>query len=109
MICKQDTIKRYLGRAVLTPDGTMKIKFPHSAVLYLRHKETTPDTLKVQLERDDGTTVDLCDIAVVKTQKYAIDELFARRLFFLIPFYPFAHERNFDEYESDARKRGAFF
>ena len=39
-------------------------------------------------------------IPVMKTQKYTIDEIFDKKLLFLIPFYIFSHESRFEEYNS---------
>ena len=44
-------------------------------------------------------------IPVMKTQQYTLDEIFEKRLLFLIPFYIFIHESRFDEYENNAEKR----
>lgn len=41
----------------------------------------------------------------MKTQQYSLDELFEKKLLFLIPFYIFTHESRFREYEKDADKR----
>ena len=44
-------------------------------------------------------------VLVMKTQQYTIDEIFEKKLLFLIPFYIFTHESRFDEYENNADKR----
>ena len=44
-------------------------------------------------------------IPVMKTQQYTLDELFEKKLLFLIPFYIFTHESRFREYEENADKR----
>ena len=44
-------------------------------------------------------------VLVMKTQQYTLDEIFEKKLLFLIPFYIFTHESRFAEYENDADKR----
>ena len=44
-------------------------------------------------------------IPVIKTQKYAIDEIFEKNLLFLIPFYIFLHESRFKVYNTDEEKK----
>ena len=41
------------------------------------------------------------DVPVMKSQRYTIDEIFDKKLLFLIPFYIFSHENRFEEYDKD--------
>ena len=41
---------------------------------------------------------------VMKVQTYSIDEIFEKRLFFLIPFHIFAYEKDFKEYDTNEQK-----
>lgn len=43
-------------------------------------------------------------IPVMKVKRYTIDEIFDKKLYFLIPFYIFTHESRFDDYEADESK-----
>ena len=88
-------------------EGEMKgniltVMLPHSAVLYLRHHASTPDTLKVRLVTPGGTVE--YDIHVMKAQQYTLEEIFGKNLLFLLPFYIFSHESRFGEYEKDQAK-----
>ncbi|MDE7430835.1 MAG: hypothetical protein K2N34_02825 [Lachnospiraceae bacterium] len=56
-------------------DSQNYIKFPESAVLYLRHTVNTPDEIKVNLILPGGKTADY-NIPVVKIQNYNKDEIF---------------------------------
>ena len=85
-------------------DGEVKgsvltVTFPHSAVLYLRCTESTPDKLKIKMITPGGTAT--YDIHVMKSQHYTLEEIFRKKLLFLIPFYIFSHEGRFEEYERD--------
>lgn len=81
-------------------DNVLTVRFPSSAVLYLRHRASTPDVMTVRIELPGDKTVDY-GIPVMKAQRYTADELFAKGLLFLIPFRIFAHEGRFAEYERD--------
>ena len=83
--------------------GTLTVEFPHSAVLYLRHNSRTPDAMTVRIKTPGGEIS--YQVLVMKTQQYTIDEIFEKKLLFLIPFYIFTHESRFDEYENNADKR----
>ena len=88
-------------------DGEVKgsvltVTFPHSAVLYLRCTESTPDKLKIKMITPGGTVT--YNIHVMKSQHYTLEEIFKKKLLFLIPFYIFSHEGRFEEYERDEMK-----
>ena len=83
--------------------GTLTVEFPHSAVLYLRHNSRTPDAMTVRIKTPGGEIS--YQVLVMKTQQYTLDEIFEKRLLFLIPFYIFTHESRFDEYENNAEKQ----
>lgn len=80
-------------------NDVLEVTFPHSALLYLRHTENTPDVMTVRI-KTPGTTAEY-KIPVMKVQKYSIDEIFDKKLFYLIPFYIFTHESRFKVYEED--------
>ena len=85
-----------INRNVLT------VTLPHSAVLFLRHHASTPDTLKIRMVTPGGTVE--YDIQVMKSQQYTLEEIFEKNLLLLIPFYIFSHEKRFEEYEKDKTK-----
>ena len=43
-------------------------------------------------------------IPVLKVQRYSIDEIFEKELYFLIPFFIFSYEKSLAEYDSNAGK-----
>ena len=79
--------------------GTLTVEFPHSAVLYLRHNSRTPDAMTVRIKTPGGEIS--YQVLVMKTQQYTLDEIFEKKLLFLIPFYIFTHESRFEEYENN--------
>ena len=74
----------------------------HSAVLFLRHHASTPETLKIRMVTPGGTVE--YDVQVMKSQQYTLEEIFEKNLLLLIPFYIFSHETRFDEYEKHKTK-----
>jgi len=82
--------------------NTLTVTLPHSAVLYLRCRASTPDTLKIRIETPGGAVE--YDILAIKSQQYTLQDIFDKNLLLLIPFYIFSHEGRFKEYEEDAEK-----
>ena len=80
----------------------LTVTLPHSAVLFLRHHMSTPDTLIIRMITPGGTIE--YDIHVMKSQQYTLGEIFEKNLLLLIPFYIFSHESRFEEYEKDKTK-----
>lgn len=81
--------------------GVLTVTFPHSAVLYLRCSESTPDKLETKIVTPGGSVT--YGIQVMKAPEYTVGEIFEKGLLFLIPFHIFSHERKFKEYERDGR------
>ncbi|MCI9590487.1 MAG: hypothetical protein HFG42_08010 [Lachnospiraceae bacterium] len=80
----------------------LTVTLPHSAVLFLRHHASTPDSLKIRMVTPGGTVE--YDIHVIKSQQYTLEKIFEKNLLLLIPFYIFSHEAQFEEYEKDKAK-----
>lgn len=81
-------------------DGVLTVRFPDSAVLYLRCRSSTPDVMTIRIELPGGGLA-AYDIPVLKAQRYSPEEIFSKGLLFLIPFHIFSHESRFAEYERD--------
>ena len=78
------------------------VKFPNTAVLYLRHNRNTPDYMTIEISVPGAS----CSygVPVMKVQTYSIDEIFDKKLFFLLPFHIFVYEKDFEKYDSDEQK-----
>lgn len=117
--------KKYHLECQSTPDSSMLVRFfeydtqialdegevkgniltvslPHSAVLFLRHRPSTADKLKIRIVTPGGTVE--YDIPVMKSRRYTLEEIFRKNLLMLIPFYIFSHEAQFEDYERDVAK-----
>ncbi len=44
------------------------------------------------------------DVPVMRIQAYSLDEIFSKRLFLLIPFHIFSHERQFEVYNNNEQR-----
>ena len=83
-------------------NNVLTVNFPKTAILYLRQTKNTPDYMNICIQVPE-TSCTYC-VPVMKVQNYTLQEIFAKKLFFLIPFHIFAYEKNFPEYESDEEK-----
>ena len=82
------------------------LRFPESAVLFLRHNSNSPDELKVKLIMPDGKEV-FYTVPVVKVQEYTKEEIFDKKLLFFIPYYIMRFEKDIkriDEEEAELQK-----
>ena len=85
-------------------DNTLTVTFPHTAVLFLRHRETTPDTMTIRMIVPGGEVS--YEVRVIKLQRYSLDEIFSKGLLFFLPFYIFSHENSFPAYERSEEALG---
>ena len=75
--------------------------FPHAAVLYLRTENTTPSSIKMRIVTPGGDVS--YEIPVVKVQEYGLEEIFGKRLLFLLPYYFLRYQLEVLERDADAR------
>ena len=83
-------------------ENVLTVRFPNTAVLYLRQTKNTPDHMDICIRVPEASCT--YRVPVLKVQNYPLEEIFEKRLFFLIPFHIFSYEKNFSEYESDEEK-----
>ncbi len=79
------------------------VRFPHSAVLYLRSSANTPRKLHIVIETPGGNVS--YPVPVIKVKQFGLEEIFEKKLWFLIPFYLFKYEADFPTYETDEKRR----
>lgn len=80
----------------------LHVDFPNAAVMFLRSNETTPEQMKIHIHTPNGSVS--YDIPTLKIASYSIDDLFEKRLYFLIPFYIFNLEKLLPIYDADEDK-----
>lgn len=75
------------------------LEYPNSAILYLRYNSNTPDNMEITIKTPGGKVS--YKVPVIKME-YGIDEIFGKKLLFLIPFYIFSYEKEFHEMENSS-------
>lgn len=80
----------------------LTLRFPHSGVLYLRHTSKTPDNMEIVLDTPGGMITYM--IPIIKVQNYSIEEIFQKKLLFLLPFHIFRYEADLKNYETNKEK-----
>ena len=75
--------------------------FPHASVLYLRTESTTPSSIWMRIITPGGEVS--YEIPVVKVQDYSLEEIFDKRLLFLLPYYFLRYKLELLENNADAR------
>ena len=81
-------------------DDRAVLRFPDSAVLFLRHSSNSPDKLKVKLIMPDGGEANYT-VPVVKVQNYTKEEIFNKNLLFFIPYYILRFEQRMKEIDKE--------
>ena len=84
-------------------EGLYKIRFPHSCVLYLRG-DNPKDCMNLKLVFPDGQSVNY-KVPVLRMQWYSLEELLAKNLVMLLPFYIIRYEKLRDQLEIDGTLR----
>lgn len=82
------------------------VEFPHSALIYLRSGEDTPDYMALEIRTPEGRSISF-SVPIMKLQSYGLDELFEKKLWFLLPFYSFCYENSLSESEENGDRRTA--
>ena len=83
-------------------DGVLYVKFPDSAVIYLRSNSNTPDELKICV--CIGQKELFYEIPILKVKNYTLNEIFKKQLWLLIPFYIFRYEKEFRKINGDEER-----
>ena len=84
-------------------EDTLTVRFPESAILYLRSDKKTPDFLWMKMETPGGIV--RYPIPVMKIKEYTLDMIFEKELYFIIPFYIFTYEKDLRKYEKNPAMR----
>jgi hypothetical protein len=83
-------------------DGVLEVRFPNSAIMYLRSTKNTPDVLTIRIATPNGSVS--YDVPAIKVKNYGIGEIFEKKLLFLIPFHIFAYEDSLSDIENDSTR-----
>jgi hypothetical protein len=75
----------------------LEVTLPKSAVLFLRSSSKTPAEMQICINTPGGSVT--YPVPVLKMQDYSWQELFEKKLWFLIPFLLFNYEAEFKVYK----------
>lgn len=78
--------------------GKMRTQFPSSVVLFLRSNGETPDKYEIVIEIGDKEFS--YTIPILKVSDYSLDDIFSKKLYFLLPFHFFVYEKELKNYNS---------
>ena len=85
-------------------DGkSLKVKFPYSAIIYLRSDNTMGENIKMKLNTPENEVG--YQIPLIKLKDYSLDMIFEKHLFILLPFWIFTYESRLAECEKDEEQR----
>lgn len=68
----------------------LRVKFPYSAIIYLRCDETMGEDIGIILNTSEDETK--YRIPLIKLKDYTLDMIFEKHLFILLPFWIFTYE-----------------
>ncbi|WP_026528747.1 hypothetical protein [Butyrivibrio sp. VCD2006] len=77
----------------------LSVNLPESGILYLRSTSSTPDFMTVTVNVPGEKHVNY-QVPILKLKNYKCDDILDRELYFLIPFYLFNFEAEFDKIEA---------
>ena len=83
-------------------NSVLEVKFPNSAILFLRSNASTPDKMQIKICVGEESLYQ--DIPAMKVKDYSLEDIFEKKLLFLIPFYIFTHEGRLEECNRDSEK-----
>jgi len=81
---------------------SLDVRLPNSAILMLRHNSRTPNEFKITIHAQNNSLS--YSVPLLKVKDYDIDEMFEKKLFFLIPFYIFKWEGRLASIDKDEEK-----
>lgn len=83
-------------------NGMLTVNFPESAIMSLRHGRKTPDLMTIKIITPGGDIS--YKVPVLKVKQYTVEDIFEKKLLFLIPFHIFTYEKDFPEMEKNENK-----
>ena len=80
----------------------LTLDFPHSGVLFLRSSQAVPDEMTVEIKTPGGNVA--YSVKVMRVSDYTVDDIFEKKLYFLIPFYIFNIEKELKQYNDNGER-----
>ena len=84
-------------------NDVVEVPFPSSGIVYLRTNKNTPDFMTVKFKLPDGHVCEY-KVQTLKATNYSSEEIFEKRLYFMIPFHIFSFEKELEECSTSVEK-----
>ena len=84
-------------------NADMDVYYPESALMALRSTDRTPNKMKITIHTPGNGELSY-NVPILKVKQYSIDEIFEKRLYFLIPFHIFKFEKELPDCNSNDEK-----
>ena len=81
-------------------DSSIRVVKSGTKKQYHLECQSTPDQMTIEIRTSDGQSINN-RIPVMKLNLYGLDELFEKKLWFLLPFHSFHYENTFEASEND--------
>ncbi len=83
----------------LVDSNILEVTMPTTGILFLRSSSLTPDEMTIKVNSPDKKSLSY-EIPILKLRNYDCDIILEKELYFLIPFYLFNFEADFDKIEA---------
>ena len=88
-----------LKTSSIVDGNTLEVKMPTTGILYLRSTSSTPDQMIIKVISPDKKSLSY-EVPIMKLLNYDCNTILEKELYFLIPFYLFNFEADFDKIEA---------
>lgn len=80
----------------------LTVHFPRAGILLLRNTKSTPSEAEIEIETPGGNVT--YPVEIIREIDFDMDTIFAKRLYFLLPFYIFNYESELKRIDADAEQ-----
>jgi len=88
-----------LKTSSLVDSNILEVTMPTTGILFLRSSSSTPDKMTIKVKSPDKKSLSY-EVPILKLRNYDCDTILEKELYFLIPFYLFNFEADFDKIEA---------
>ena len=103
----EGTIKSFKDNAKKKgAQDALSVEIPSSGLLVLRDDGDPPECMRFEIRTPDGSVT--YKAPVIRMSDYTLEDIFNKKMYFLIPFYFFNLEKQFDRYNADQEELETF-
>ena len=85
--------------AAVIKNNKITVSIPNASIIFLRSNSTTPNNMIIEIKTPGGNVS--FTVPVLKVKSYSLSDILDKGLYFLLPFYIFNREKNFQVYNND--------